>query len=90
MLTKKPKRTPLKADLEKNIKSEYYNIARVKRQAILKFQKGLNGQLADVDKLDLMRKLKKNFKDGKISAPTDKMKEHQMKKANAKRLRKTH
>ena len=58
---------------EKNIKSEYYNIARVKRQAILR-QQGLEWSPADDSLCD--EESKKEFQRWKNLGPGDKIKEH--------------
>ena len=58
---------------EKNIKSEYYNIARVKRQAILR-QKGLEWSPADYSFCD--EESEKKFQRWKNLGPGDKIKEH--------------
>ena len=58
---------------EKNIKSEYYNIARVKRQAILR-QKSLEWSPADDSLCD--EESEKEFQRWKNLGPGDKIKEH--------------
>ena len=59
--------------LEKSIKSEYYNIAQVKRQAILR-QKGLEWSPADDTLCE--EESKKEFQKWKNFTPGDKIKEH--------------
>ena len=59
--------------LEKSIKSEYYNIAQVKRQAILR-QKGLEWSPADDTLCE--EESEKEFQKWQNFTPGDKIKEH--------------
>ena len=62
-----------KNSLEKSIKSEYYNIAQVKRQAILR-QKGLEWSRDDYNLCE--EESEKEFQKWKNFTPGDKIKKH--------------
>ena len=57
--------------LEKSIKSAYYDIAHVKRQALLR---QINREWTQDDEILCERKVSKNCRDGKVSPPKKKSK----------------